>query len=132
MTNVKAGSAKFLKNVVETASPMQLVIILYDGAIQWLRLAKEEITNHANSKLPDWTNFAHQMRMATAIIDHLEDSLDHNQSQAIAERLSALYAFMKNTLLQANIKKNSEKIDQVIELLKNLKSHWQELIKQAS
>ncbi|MCE2928673.1 MAG: flagellar export chaperone FliS [Candidatus Caenarcaniphilales bacterium] len=124
------NSDKFLKNMVESASPMQLVIMLYDGAIQWLNIAKQELKKNKESKLPNWSEFSHQMKMAHEIVNHLQESLDFKHSEDIADRLFALYDFMKSNLIKANAFKDEEKINQVIALLKDLKTHWQDVIKQ--
>lgn len=127
-----AVNKKFIKNMVETASPMQLIIILYDGAIQWLQMSKQEIQKNAGQPIPDWTDFSLYMGKAIAILTHLQESLDRNQSREFAEGLFDLYNFMKTTLFKANMKKSETDISEIVQLLRDLKSGWQEAIKNVS
>lgn len=122
----KANNQRFLKNMVESASPLQLIVILYDGAIQWLQMSKKEINTHAGSELPNWSTFAGHMDKAARILIHLQESLDFTQSKEISEKLFDLYEFMKSELLQANIKKDVKRIDNVLDLLRDLKASWKE------
>lgn len=124
-----AMNKKFLKNMVETASPMQLIIILYDGAVQWLQMSKQEITKNKTQAIPNWTDFSFQMNKVTEILTHLQESLDSTHAPEVSERLFALYDFMKVTLFKANAKKDEQAIDEVIKLLRDLKSSWQEAMK---
>ena len=126
--NLKTANKKFLKNMVESASPMQLIIILYEGAQQWLHMAKQEIQKNKEAELPNWSNFSQYMDMALQIISHLQESLDHNQAEEVAERLFALYDFIKRTLSSANAYKKEEDIDNVVKLLKDMKSYWQDAV----
>ncbi len=127
-----AVNKKFIKNMVETASPMQLIIILYDGAVQWLQMSKQEIQKNSGQPIPDWTDFSLYMGKAIAILTHLQESLDRNQSKEFVEGLFNLYDFMKTTLFKANMKKNEKDISEVVQLLRDLKSSWQEAIKNVS
>lgn len=127
------NNAKFLSNIVNTASPSQLIVILYDGAIQWIQMAKKEIDK--NQKLieekqpPNWSDFAHQTKMANKILDHLQDSLNFDESIEFSEKLYALYDFLKGEITKSCIGKSSEELETVIRFLKDLKSTWMQAIK---
>ena len=118
--------------MVETASPMQLIILLYDGAIQWLQMSKQEIKKNSTEAIPNWTDFSLYMSKTIDILTHLQESLDRRQSKEFAEGLFGLYDFMKTTLFKANIKKSEKDLDDVILLLRDLKTGWQEAIKNVS
>lgn len=117
---------KFVKNMVDSASPEQLILILYNGCLQWLAMAKKELDKNQNEKVPNWTNFCHQMKMSVSIIEHLQDSLNPEVNKEFANQLFNLYEFLKSNLLKANIEKNHEKIDFCIRIINDLKSGWQE------
>lgn len=117
---------KFVKNMVDSASPEQLILILYNGCLQWLAMAKKELDKNKSEKVPNWTNFCHQMKMSVSIIEHLQDSLNPEINQQFADQLFNLYEFLKSNLLKANIEKNHEKIDFCIKIINDLKSGWQE------
>jgi len=117
---------KFVKNMVDSASPEQLILILYNGCLQWLAMAKKELDKNKSEKVPNWTNFCYQMKMSVSIIEHLQDSLNPEINQQFADQLFNLYEFLKSNLLKANIEKNHEKIDFCIKIINDLKSGWQE------
>jgi flagellar secretion chaperone FliS len=130
-TNPNTG--KFLTNMINTASPSQLIVILYDGAIQWIQMAKKEIDKNQKlleeKKAPSWSDFAHQTKMANKILDHLQDSLNFEESKEFSEKLYALYDFLKSQITRACLDKSPEKLDTVIKFLKDLKISWTQAIK---
>lgn len=129
---IKGNNKKFLKNVVDSASPVQLIILLYEGCAQWLNMAKLEIKKNQETKLVNWSNYSHYMGMAAEILRHLEDCLDRKQAPDFAERMSALYDFMRNNVAKANANKNEKLIDEVINLLKEIKDTWKEAAKKSA
>lgn len=129
---IQGQSKKFLKNVVDSASPVQLIVLLYEGCLQWLHMAKQDIKKNKTEKVVNWSNFASYMGMALEIVTHLQDSLDVKQSREFSERMFALYDFMKATLIKANVNKDEKLIDDVIGILKDIKDTWKEAIKKQS
>jgi len=128
--NMQSGLAnkKFIRNMVETASPMQLIILLYDGALQWLVMAKQELVKNKESKLPNWTNYANFMGKAHDIVTHLQDSLDHSQDPEFSDKIFDLYDFIKTSITKANAFKKEEDLDNAYKLLKDLKTTWKEAL----
>jgi flagellar protein FliS len=125
-TNLTPQQKKFVKNMVDSASPEQLIVILYNGCLQWLAMAKKELEKNKEERVPNWTNFSHQMKMSVSIIEHLQDSLNHDINQQFADQLFNLYEFLKSNLMRSNIEKNQEKMDFCIKIISDLKSGWQE------
>ncbi len=123
---LKGKNKQFLKNMVESASPVQLIVLLYDGAIQWLQMAKKEIEKNIDRQPPNWTDFSYDIDMCLKILTHLQESLDHEQSEELSEKLFALYEFLKNQVIKINAYKKEEEIDSAIEIIRNLKKSWQE------
>lgn len=114
--------------MVMTASSEQLIIMLYDGAIQWLQMAKREIATYEGA-IPDWTNYNKYMHMATRVISHLQESLDFNVKDDTVNNLYAVYNFIYNKLSKATIAKKEEDVEAIIEFLKDLRGTWAEAIK---
>ncbi|QEC46831.1 flagellar export chaperone FliS [Baekduia soli] len=112
-------------SAVLTASPEQLVVMLYDGAVRFLRQGEvamgEGAVLHAGAKLT----------RAEAIIDELLATLNMDTGE-IAERLQAIYVFCKRTLIEARIQRSAEKIGQVAALLTSLREAWAKLAEQAA
>jgi flagellar secretion chaperone FliS len=117
---------KFIKNMVDSASSEQLIVILYNGCLQWLAMAKKELEKNKDERVPNWTNFSHQMKMSVSIIEHLQDSLNHDINKQFADQLFNLYEFLKSNLMRANIEKNQEKMDFCVKIISDLKNGWQE------
>jgi flagellar secretion chaperone FliS len=127
--NNKLKNKQFVKNMVETASPFQLVALLYDGANQWMSMAKQELKKNSEVSLPDWTNYCHNLDMAIKILTHLQETLDHNQAPELADNLFALYDFIKSNLITAISKKSEKEIDDSIFVLKDIRESWKEGMK---
>jgi flagellar protein FliS len=124
---LKGKSKQFLKNMVDSASPLQLVVLLYDGAIQWLQMAKKEIKKNAEEKVVNWSTYSHNIGMAIQIFTHLQDTLNYENSEELSEKLFDLYEFLKSSTIKANAYKEEKDIDNVIEILRNLKTAWFEI-----
>jgi flagellar protein FliS len=124
---LKGKSKQFLKNMVDSASPLQLVVLLYDGAIQWLQMAKKEIKKNAEEKVVNWSTYSHNIGMAIQIFTHLQDTLNYENSEELSEKLFDLYEFLKSSTIKANAYKEEKDLDNVIEILRNLKTAWFEI-----
>ena len=104
---------------VNTARPVDLVVMLYDGAIDYLN----RTSYHMSQK--DFSKKAEYISKAINIIGELAASLNMEEGKDIAKNLQDLYIYMLNTITSANIENNVEKINHVVGLLKNLRSAWQ-------
>lgn len=107
---------------VQTASPADLLLLLYDGAIKWCRQAEIHLDNGDREE-------AHKALLRSQdIIDELMVSLDHSAGP-IAEGLSQLYDYMRWRLIEANIQKNKEPIAEVVKMLEELRETWDQAAK---
>jgi flagellar protein FliS len=107
----------YRQSAVLTASPEQLVVMLYDGARRFLSQA-------AAAMREGDLQIAHlKLRRAEDIIAHLRDTLDMDQGE-IAARLQAIYLFCGRHLNEARIKRDPERIEQVSKLLGELREAW--------
>jgi flagellar secretion chaperone FliS len=102
---------------VMTASPEQLVVMLYDGAGRFLRQAEAAMVEGA------WQHAGERLSRAEAIIDELLATLDMDAGE-IAERLQAIYVFCKSRLIEARRERDPERVQQVVRLLANLRDAW--------
>ncbi|OAM92851.1 flagellar protein FliS [Pelosinus fermentans] len=106
---------------VETASQGRLILMLYAGALKNLRNAQNYIQQKDVSG-------AHRMLMKTQdIIKELNITLNMNAGE-ISNNLRNLYLYMLQRLVEANVNKDAEKIEEVIELLTTLKEAWDAVI----
>ena len=125
----KGKNKKFIKNMVESASPSQLVSLLYDGAMQWVLMAKQELKKNNDLDRACWTNYCHYIGMAVKIMTHLQETLDHSHAPEMADNLFNLYDFIKNNLLVANAKKQENLLDDAVAVIKEIKMSWNEGMK---
>lgn len=115
----QAYTAVGVETDVATGDPIDLVIMLYDGAILTLASARMAIDNK------DIPLRGQKISHAIDIITNgLHASLDYESGGEIADRLGALYNYMVSRLIYANLNANAAAIDEVVALLKELKSGW--------
>jgi len=113
---------QYQRNQVSTASPEQILLMLYDGAIRFTRRAISGIEeNKPELKLSG-------VSKAMAIIAEFSNSLNHDIGGQIAEDLDALYHFMMRELTSANLKNDVEKLKNVETLLVDLRQTWAEAV----
>ena len=104
---------------VLTASPAELIVMLYDGLKKDLILGKRAIGKN------DAAN-AHKFLMkAQDIVTELINCL--NMDFEISEGLLDIYEFMLSSMEVANIRKDAEPLDPVIEMVESLRGAWQEI-----
>ena len=113
------GQAQYLKTQVTTVDGGKLIVLLYEGAIKFLRKAQESI------EAKDIKQRHNSIMRALNIIDELRNSLNFSQGGEIAKNLQALYLFMNRHLTLANAKNDPKMIQEVINLLASLKEAWE-------
>lgn len=115
---------KYRQSSVQTSTPEQLVIMLYDGAIRFVRagLAGLDNSNYETVNL--------NLGKAQTIISELMSTLDH--SIEISKNLFALYEYMNHLLITANIQKSKEPAEEAIGYLTELRQTWLQASKLAS
>ena len=105
---------------IETATPERLLLMLYDGAIRFLTIAK-------TAMIDKQIETAHNnLLKGEAIIIELMSVLNFDVGGDIAKNLFSLYDFMYRHLVQANIKKEPDIVHEVIDLLADLRKTWAE------
>lgn len=107
---------------VMAASPHKLVLMLFDGALLAIAMAKQAmLTNKISEK-------GEEISRAIDIISNgLKVSLDSQAGGDLAERLGALYDYMCTRLLQANLRNDQAALAEVDTLLRELKTAWEEI-----
>jgi len=107
---------------IKTASPGKLLLMLYQGAVKFMKLAKKNIkegkieASHKN------------IIKAQNIILKLQGTLNKEQGGEIAVQLESLYDFIYRELIQANLNKNTKHLDNVIPLVEELFVTYKEII----
>jgi len=117
---VKNASSHYKEIQVKTANQGKLIVMLYDGAIKFLRIAIENIPKKKYDSVN--TNII----KAQDIITELMLSLNFEVGD-FANKLYGLYSYMNKRLVEANIKKAIEPIEEVIKYLIELKEAWEQI-----
>jgi flagellar protein FliS len=117
-------------NAVGSASPENLVVMLYDGAIRFLGAA---IRAFAHEDPLDFNLTIHtNISKTQAIIRELNHALDLDNGGELGTSLSTLYIYFDDRLQEANINKNKEIIEEVLERITVLRDAWSESLTQQS
>ena len=98
--NPYARPNAYRENSIMTASPEQLVVMLYDGAGRFLRQAEGSMIDGS------WLQASEKLSRAEAIIDELLATLDMDAGE-VADRLQSIYVFCKTRLIEARIERDS-------------------------
>ncbi|MBP7652627.1 flagellar export chaperone FliS [Candidatus Dependentiae bacterium] len=117
---------QYKKSSIQTASQGKLILMMYDGAIKFLNLAVENISN----KRYDIVNV--NIIKTQDIITELMLALNLEVGGDIAKNLYSLYDYMNRRLVEANIKKNSEVAKEVLKLLTELKEAWEIVVRKTN
>lgn len=109
---------------VKTASPGQLIVMLYDEAVKQCDIALE-IFGKDLKKHPQYIEGAHKaLSKVQDIITELTAALDFESGGEIAQNLFALYLFFNRELLAANIDKDGSKLRSIRDMLGELRGAW--------
>ncbi len=115
------GARAYQEMQVLSRSPLELVVLLYDGALRFLRQAQRAVAQ----------GDAHARREAVsrtlAIIGELQSSLNMREGRDIATRLDALYTYLTSRLLEVATHKDMTAIDEAIRILTPLREAWAEI-----
>lgn len=111
----------YQNNSVNTATPGELTLMLYNGSLKFIKQAKKAIENGDHEK-------KNQMIQKTQdIIRELMVTLD--REAAITKQIMPLYDFAYHALTQANIKNDLEQLDQAYTIMEDFRNTWKEVIK---
>ncbi len=114
-------------NSVLTASPGQLVLMLYDGALRALRLAQEGFAQ-SGSDPRRLEGINKNLLKAQAIIGELQGTLDHEAGGEFAATMHRLYDYYNRRLFEANIRKDAKPVAEVERLLRDVRDAWAEML----
>ncbi|MFC5448782.1 flagellar export chaperone FliS [Paenibacillus aestuarii] len=108
---------------INTAHPGELTLMLFNGCIKFMKLAMENINNN------DIEGRHNHIQRSLNIIDELQITLD--MKYEISHNLYSLYRFMKEKLIEANIKASTESLQVSLDLMTELRDTWAQAVKLA-
>ena len=113
----------YLKTKIMTASPEELRLMLYDGALKFCRQARASLQKQS------YEDSYNNLMRAQKIVLELSTSLNHDADPQLCQRLSALYTYVYRLLVDANMKRETAIVDEAIKLIEYERETWQMLIK---
>lgn len=122
MTN-KQGYAAYANNKIMTATPGELTLMLYEGAIKFCNLAIEAVRKNELEKAH--TNIV----KVENIIMEFQATLKHEYP--VAKDFDQVYSYLMQRLVDANIKKDPEILEEVLGNLRIMRDTWKEVMRTA-
>ena len=119
--NTPAGYQQYERSKILTASPAELTLMLYEGAIKYANIAivaieKGEIEKAHNS-----------IRKVERIIEEFQVTLDHKYP--VAKDFDEVYKYLRRRLLEANIKKDKAIMEEILGHLRTMRDTWKEVMR---
>jgi flagellar protein FliS len=128
--NVRSALNEYSQTAVQTgiesASPHRLVQMLMEGALAKIAVAK------GHMERAEIREKGEQIGCAISILEGLKTSLDHDKGGEIARNLEDLYMYMERRLIEANRGNDTSLLDEVSDLLEQIKEAWEAIAEQAA
>jgi len=118
MSGAARGAMAYRTVDAQSRSPLELVVMLYDGAIRFLGEARE-----AHERNDQWAR-ATGVSKALAIVGELRNTLNVDEGSSLAEELDRLYDYMMGRLLDVTTKRDMSGLDEVQRLLITVREGW--------
>ncbi len=115
------GAQAYATTQISTASSVQVVVLLYDGAISSMKLAQEGIVA---SNFQDKARFIDR---ALRVVGELSASLNMEEGGNVAKDLQRLYEYIQFEVTQANLKNEPSRLEGPIRCMSVIREAWQEL-----
>jgi flagellar protein FliS len=123
---VARGIDTYRRTNVHTRSPLELVVMLYDGALQSLGEARDAMARK------DVRARTTAVSRTLAILTELQGTLNVKDGGAIAEELDRLYAFAISRLVDVTTKRDASAIDEIVRVLTPLRDGWSRIAQHAA
>lgn len=120
---INNGYNQYIENSIYTSTPEDLTLMLYNGLVKFIMQAESAVEERNYQKTNEAT------KRAQDIVVYLQSTLDMNYE--ISEGLTKIYDYMYNRLLDANIKKDKEILEEVLGYAKDLRDTWTQAMKLA-
>ena len=116
----------YTRTAIQSRSPLELVVMLYDGADKYLSQARLAIERR------DAVAKREAISRALAVVSELQNNLNLDAGGEIAASLDSLYSFVNEKLVDANLKDDATAVDQAIRVITPLRDAWTQLASPAA
>ena len=124
MTMRPRGADAYRRTEVQSSSPLELVVMLYDGAIRYMLEAREAMARN------DVRGRTTAVSKTLAIVAELQQTLNMQDGGDVAHELDRLYTYMSTRLLDVTAKADDRAADEVLKLLRTLREGWSSIAAQ--
>lgn len=121
MSEQNFATDRYRETQMETASTVDLVKMAYDGIVENLDKASEAL--EASPKAVDVFN-GHLLK-AQQIVSALDDGLDESHQGELVDALIQFYDFLRSELIAVNLDKSSDRLPEIISIVKEVRNYWQ-------
>jgi flagellar protein FliS len=118
---VSYAVAQYRTSQVSTASPAQVIVQFYDGALKFIKRGREALVNK------DIPGKGVALSRAHAVVSELRINLDRERAPELCAELDGLYLFILECITEANIKCETKPLDGAIKVLEQLRAAWSEV-----
>ena len=118
------AAGAYQQTQVQSSSPLELVVLLYDGALRHLAAARDAMVQQ------NLTVRRSSLSRTLAIVTELQTTLNLKDGGTVAESLDSLYTYIIGRLLDANIRHDADAITEVERLMRSLRDAWAQIAAQ--
>ncbi|MGN0154392.1 MAG: flagellar export chaperone FliS [Lachnospiraceae bacterium] len=115
--------AKYANNKITTATPAELTLMLYEGAIKFCNLAKIDMEKG------EYGDALHHVQRARNIIVELQSTLDFKYP--VAKDFDVIYTYIFNLMIECNKNHNIDALEEILLQLRELRDIWKQVMRQA-
>lgn len=112
----------YQNNQVITSSPEKILLMLYDGAINFSKMAIEQLQRQ------DLAGKGKYLGKAQAIVTELMNTLNHEIGKDLSKQLEQLYLYLIDEFTQANLHNSVESLENAVKILTILRDGWTEAV----
>ena len=118
---INHASNAYKNSKILTASPAELTLMLYDGAVKFCNIAIMAMEKN------DYAKVNENIIKAERIIMEFRATLDHKYP--VAKDFDVVYDYIYRTLIDANLKKDPELLEEAIKYIKEMRETWKEVMR---
>src|SRR5438128_6285849 len=112
------GINTYRQTEVQSRSPLELVVMLYDGALRFTADARDAMIRR------DIRSRQQHLSKALAVVSELQNTLDMESGGEVAEHLDKLYGYVRDRLIDASVKQDPQPLEEARRVLTTLREGW--------
>jgi flagellar secretion chaperone FliS len=121
----RQAANSYFQTEVQSRTPLELVVMLYDGALRFIAQARGAIERNDIRARRD------AIARTQAILSELQSTLNMEKGEALAKQLDSLYVYIGGRLMDASFKQDVRPIDEATKLLTTLRDAWADVARNA-